>query len=55
MVTTGHEARIVIGVQKTAYTGPLDDKWEITIGGGLMGKFLFNHFIGNVYNNQNSR
>ena len=45
MVTTGHEATIVIGVQSTAYTGPLDVKWDIVIGGGTREKFLLRHFI----------
>ena len=49
MVTIGHEASIDIGVQSTAYTGHLDEKWEITIGGGLMRKFLFNHFIRRIF------
>ena len=69
MVTTGHEATIVIGVQSTAYTGPDDAKWDIVIGGGTRGKFLLRHFIykeihnngggqpnnGAVNNHQNNR
>ena len=51
MVTTGHEATIVIGVQSTAYTGPLDVKWDIVIGGGTRGKFLLRHFIYKKINN----
>ena len=27
--------RIAIGVQSTAYSGPLDPKWDIIIGGGV--------------------
>ena len=42
-------------MQSTAYTGPLDEKWEITIGGGLIRKFLFNHFINKkTINNHNT-
>ena len=39
------DSRIVIGLQSTAYAGPLDPKWEIIIGGGVGGRRRFKHFV----------
>ena len=49
--------RIAIGVQSTTFTGPLDPKWDIIIGGGIgprHRKYFFINFADNGFDKDNT-